>query len=1005
MDISSSWHHQARALLAALAAQCSLGKGKEVGSMSSSLYDTAWLSMVQKPAKTGFGIDMATTWLFPECFEFVLARQLPSGAWESYATPVDGILNTAAALLSLIKHLEIQPDNQDWLLRSRKAKAALEDILKGWDMYSTDQVGQEILIISLLGLLEKEQVFIEFPQLSALRAVRDAKLAKIPSSTIYKTRSTLYHSLEAFIGHIDFDNVGQWQEANGSFMDSPAATAAYLMNSSSWDDKAESYLKDVVSRDDGAHRGGVPCAWPTTIFDISWVTTTLATVGVSPDPSDSLILRKTLQDALQEQKGLLGFAPGILPDVDDTAKGLEALHHLGSDNSVEAAILTFEGKDHFLTYPGERNPSFSANCNILTLLLTREDRDQFLPQISKAVQFLTSQAFNGHVKEKWHRSELYWMMLLSHSFELFYRYEEIARAVFRVNPVLQEKIPMVLLQVLIRILHSQQRNGSWIDVCETTSYGILALSSLLRLPFVRQLEKGEVFSSMALGKSFLQLNKGQWGRGHYMWTEKVTYSSDILSETYCLAALLIPFPSTVEPVSSIVIGTPCKDDLFLVPDQLLMGMRKTGSLLVRTPLIRDTEPGIMQLVELQACFALQALQRQPPDIFPRTAKGKDKYIFIIPLALLLCAEVHGCSISVSVLYEMMVLSILNFHADEYMEGVVEKHFSADLDVIRGLVGQLFTSTHSHGYGGKMDGKMNGHSGEAKTIDQSSETSVLFTNGSCPTTFDLEQQHDSLDRPSVNDVKAVLSSFVDQILEHPAVQSSPARLQGQLASELQTFILAHIMHAEDNHRLRTQSQSNGKGTLLSNVNGVHAVNGNSTLQYDQPGRTFYRWVRSTSADHTSCPFSFVFFNCLVDAALSDTAQTRNGGILSSARTAYLAEDACRHLASLCRMYNDYGSLERDVEEHALNSVNFPEFFYQAGKQASPTTSSTSNGDAKSELLWIAEYERRGLDAAMNLLEKELGSGELMSALRMFVDVTDLYGQIYVLKDITAGAVVV
>ncbi|KAK6067517.1 hypothetical protein SCUP515_10119 [Seiridium cupressi] len=692
MGISSSWHHQGNALFAALAAQCSFGKGKEVGSMSSSLYDTAWLSMVQKPAKTGFGIYVATTWLFPECFEFVLARQLPSEAWESYTTPVDGILKTAAALLSLIKHLKIQPDNQDWLLRSRKAKAALEDILRGWDMYSTDQVGQEILIISLLGLLEKEEIFIEFPQLSALRAVRDAKLAKIPSSTVYKIRSTSYHSLEAFIGYIDFDKVGQWQEANGSFMDSPATTAAYLMNSSSWDDKAESYLKDVVSRDNG----GVPSAWPPTVFEISWVVTTLATFGVSPDPSDSLILRKTLREALEEQKGLLGF-----------------------------------------------------------------------------------------------------------------------------------------------------------------------------------------------------------------------------------------------------------------------GMRKTGSFLARTPLIRDTEPGIVQLVELQACFALQALQRQPPDFFPRTAKGKDKYIFIIPLALLLCAEVHGCSISLSVLYEMMVLSILNFHADEYMGGVIEKHFSTDLDVIRGLVGQLFTSTHSHAYSGKVNGNTNGHSGEAKTINQGSETSEFFTNGSSPTTFDLEQQHDSLDQPSVNDVKAVLFSFIERILEHPAVQSSPARLQGQLASELQTFILAHIMHAEDNHRLRTQSQSNGKGTLLSNGNVVHSVNGNLTLQL---------------AMAAYCP--------------------RHAPPISP-RTP---------VANLCRMYNDYGSLERDEEEHALNSVNFPEFFYHDGKQASPITSSTSSGDAKSELLWIAEYERRGLDVAMNLLEKELGPGELMSALRMFVDVTDLYGQSHVLKDITAGVVV-
>lgn len=77
--------------------------------MSASVYDTAWLSMVQKP-----GIDGITgTWLFPECFEFIIEQQLPSGGWESDATTVDGILNTAAALLSLKKRERTQPGQHD----------------------------------------------------------------------------------------------------------------------------------------------------------------------------------------------------------------------------------------------------------------------------------------------------------------------------------------------------------------------------------------------------------------------------------------------------------------------------------------------------------------------------------------------------------------------------------------------------------------------------------------------------------------------------------------------------------------------------------------------------------------------------------------------------------------------------------------------------------------------------------------------------------------------------
>ncbi|KAJ8119216.1 hypothetical protein ONZ43_g3791 [Nemania bipapillata] len=205
-NANSPWRYQSQALFAKLAAQ----------------FSPAWLSMVRRPAGASSDSNGSNVWLFPECFDFVISRQLNSGAWESYATPVDGILNTAAALLTLTKHLQSQPGNYDWQVRSQKARVALEALLKKWDIHSTDQVGQEILIISLLDLLRKSGVRIEFPHLSALQAARDAKLAKIPPSTVYQGRSTLYHSLEAFIGHIDFDNVAQWREKNGSLMDSPA---------------------------------------------------------------------------------------------------------------------------------------------------------------------------------------------------------------------------------------------------------------------------------------------------------------------------------------------------------------------------------------------------------------------------------------------------------------------------------------------------------------------------------------------------------------------------------------------------------------------------------------------------------------------------------------------------------------------------------------------------------------------------------------------------------------
>ncbi|KUI56675.1 Copalyl diphosphate synthase [Cytospora mali] len=986
--MDASLHEQARALLATLAVQCSAGRG--LGSMSASVYDTAWLSMVQKPAASG----TAVTWLFPECFEFLLTQQLPCGAWESYATPVDGILNTAAALLSLKRHLRAQPGHHGWTSRCQKAEAALKQLFDSWDMDSADQVGFEILIISLISLLEQEGVFINLPRTSALRAARDAKLTKLPPYTLYQTPSTLYHSLEAFIGHIDFDRVRRWREPNGSMMGSPASTAAYLMNSSTWDDEAEAYLTNVLRRAKKVGREGVPCAWPTTIFEVGWVVTTLASAGVPIGEMEAEAFGQLLQGTLAKQKGLLGFAPGSFPDVDDTSKGLETLHYIGQTGSVKSLIQTYEADGHFITYPGERNPSFSANCNVLILLLTREDRAQHITQIMKAAQFLTSQVFGGHVKEKWHLHELYWMMLLARAYELLFQHSEIATEVFEHHTSLREDIPMVSLHILMRILRTQESNGSWGGVCEVTSYGVLALVSLEKLPWVQQLDKGRIISSIALGKSFLHSNRSEWARGHYLWVEKVTYSSNVLSEAYCLAAAFASMPSTVEFGS----GVSSRSRALLVPEKMLLGMRKAGNLLARTPLFCNGEPYALRAAEMQACFAMQALQREPPDdIFPRTAKGTDKYIFLIPLVLTACAELHGCSVSLSVLYEMMLLSVLNYHADEYMEGVVERYFGDNLDAIRSVVRQLFTEFHP----GAQVGVAKGCTKSAKTSHE-----LQGPNGSLnnldrkPVDQDLSGGPE--DRPSTGDVRIVLRRFVARILRHPAVLSSPSGLQTRLAFELETFLLAHITHSQDNYRLRAQWKINGDSSLHPQRSDTRAyAQGSPGTQYREPGRTFYHWVRSTSADHTSCPFSFVFFNCLVHdaaAASSDTSQPNHGGILASARTAYLAEDACRHLASLCRMYNDIGSVARDADERALNSVNFPEFFFRAAGTATAAPTTTVHESAKAELMWIAEYERRGLEMAMKLLEEELGRGELMGALYLFIDVTDLYGQIYVLEDV-------
>lgn len=239
---------------------------------STSIYDTSWVSMVSKRE------GPHQRWLFPKSFELLLESQSRQGGWEQGGSKADGILNTLAALLSLLKHQGTRLENDSSGLSPDQlgepishATDWLQTNLQAWDIEATDQIGFEILIPSLLGLLSGHSVHFRFPALDRLNELSRAKLSSFSPRMLYgKGKSTLLHSLEAFIGVVDFDKLHH-HLTDGSMMASPSSTAAFLMYSSKWSDAAESYLGSVISNFQDGDRGGCPSAFPSTVFETSWV--------------------------------------------------------------------------------------------------------------------------------------------------------------------------------------------------------------------------------------------------------------------------------------------------------------------------------------------------------------------------------------------------------------------------------------------------------------------------------------------------------------------------------------------------------------------------------------------------------------------------------------------------------------------------------------------------------------------------------------------------------------
>lgn len=242
-----------------------------LGSMSCSPYDTAWVSMVTKVFKG------EKKWLFPESFHFLLETQSDDGSWGSNANAeIDGILNTAVSLLSLERHsrqpLQIHEPHPEVLTeRMNAASTSLSLQLKKWRVMGTRHVGFELIVPTVLKLLQHEDpaYTFRFEGENKLRQLNSLKMSCFRPELLYgPSQVTSLHSLEAFIGKVDFDKIPRQR---GSMMGSPAATSAYLMNATYWDDEAESYLRYVVRYGSGKGNGGVPSAFPSMLFEYSWV--------------------------------------------------------------------------------------------------------------------------------------------------------------------------------------------------------------------------------------------------------------------------------------------------------------------------------------------------------------------------------------------------------------------------------------------------------------------------------------------------------------------------------------------------------------------------------------------------------------------------------------------------------------------------------------------------------------------------------------------------------------
>ena len=569
--------------------------------------------------------------------------------------------------------------------------------------------------------------------------------------------------------------------------------------------------------------------------------------------------------------------------------------------------------------------------------------------------FMTATTFETMLTVRQNRSLQYPMMLLAQAFSrvLILWDEEMLSGL---SLDLVNQIPIILMQIVTRTLLSEDSNGSWCQTPEVTAYAILTFVSASAMPWTN-LILVEVSAAVARAKRFLTTSHNIWRRPAYIWIEKVTYASPILSHAYCLAAM-----------HSQLLSRAWSSRLEVATDVQPSTITKFSNFFSKIPMFSHWHDGWrLRSLLIESRLFLPRLRAIRLNIFPRERMADDRYLEYIPFTWLGCNALSK-PVHPTILWEMMIISMLNYQADEYMEAVVGVHFEHNLQPIKQLIDHLCLPT-------SVPAAANRNHNRRQSDSVDAERNKADEKGAKPEA----QTHVTL-----TDIERVLRHFTLYVLRHPKVLQSPASAQSHLRRELRTFLLAHVSQIEDNTRLSQQDFSASK-----------------SVTFASPRSSYYAWVRSTSADHTSCPYAFAFFACLI-------APEPGKACFSSLRQRYLAEDTCTHLATLCRQYNDYGSVTRDRAEKNLNSVNFPEF--GAGTKvhredeshaldATDDEKTADENEKKQQLMWLAQYERECLEMALGKLRGEVAE-TVMNAVDLFVRVTDLYGQIYVARDIAS-----
>jgi halimadienyl-diphosphate synthase len=480
---------------------------KEIGPgrMSNTAYDTAWIARLGE-------IDWN---LSSRALNWLCEHQLPDGSWGTKEPFYyhDRVISTLAAMIALTYRGRRAQDK----IQIEKGLLALERITSGATKGlaaapNGATVGFEMIVPTLVAEAERLGIIKQQGDriLGRLRKMREIKMSKLKGIKVNRHITPAFSAEMAGSDHLGLLEIDNLQEKNGSVANSPAATAHFVNFVSNSNDKAMSYLRDVVH-----DNGGTPFAAPFDIFERAWVLWNLSLAGLIGQEVDHMY-RHHLNHLMSQWDDQLGasYSETYTPkDGDDTSITYSILSRYGFPVDI-STVLNYEEEEAFRCYPLESDSSISVNIHVLDAL-NQAGLDNEHPSVKKIISYLKRNRINNSFwLDKWHTSPYYptaHFITAAHNFDV-----------------------SMCSQAVDWILQSQKADGSWgysnnHSTAEETAYCIQALkvweANIANVP-KRHIE---------MATTWLQENSSSPNSS--LWIGKVLYCPEYVVKSTVLSAI------------------------------------------------------------------------------------------------------------------------------------------------------------------------------------------------------------------------------------------------------------------------------------------------------------------------------------------------------------------------------------------------------------------------------------------------------------------------------------